>query len=56
LDTVSVPRWLRPAKDQNPKKIDKTVQEGKVAFGIAVESIGGAVPLLVGSLLKKHQL
>ncbi|PLR79258.1 DUF2620 domain-containing protein [Bacillus sp. V3-13] len=40
----------------NAEAIDKLVNEGKVAFGMAVESIEEAVPLIIKSLLKKHGL
>jgi hypothetical protein len=36
--------------------IEKLVSEGKIAFGMAVESIEVAVPLIINSLLKKHHL
>jgi hypothetical protein len=42
----------RPKADE----IEKAVGENKVAFGMAIESIDEAVPMLVGSLLKKHNL
>ncbi|OAH55721.1 hypothetical protein AWH48_03330 [Domibacillus aminovorans] len=38
----------------NAQTIEKLVQEGKIAFGVAVESIEEAVPLIVNNLLKKH--
>ncbi|WP_019119519.1 DUF2620 domain-containing protein [Brevibacillus massiliensis] len=38
------------------KNIEKLVSEGKVAFGMAVESVEDAVPLIISSLLKKHNL
>ncbi|WP_018393590.1 DUF2620 domain-containing protein [Bacillus sp. 37MA] len=40
----------------NAQTIEKLVQEGKIAFGVAVESIEEAVPLIVNNLLKKHGL
>lgn len=40
----------------NPDAIEKLVQDGKIAFGMAVESIEDAVPHIVKSLLKKHGL
>lgn len=40
----------RPKADE----IDKLVQSGKIAFGMSVEAIEVAVPLLVNSILKKH--
>jgi Protein of unknown function DUF2620 len=40
----------------DPVHIEKLVQEGKVAFGMAVESIETAVPYIIQSLLKKHGL
>ncbi|UKS24821.1 DUF2620 domain-containing protein [Paenibacillus sp. HWE-109] len=38
----------------DPQKIEALVHQGTVAFGIAEESIETAVPLIIGSLLKKH--
>jgi hypothetical protein len=46
----------KAGKRPNADEIGKAVEEGKVAFGMAVEAIGETVPMLVGSLLKKHQL
>ncbi|WP_409295633.1 DUF2620 domain-containing protein [Peribacillus sp. SCS-26] len=40
----------------NAEAIEKLVNEGKIAFGMAVEGIEQAVPIIVGSLLKKHGL
>ncbi|MFB5191351.1 DUF2620 domain-containing protein [Alicyclobacillus fastidiosus] len=36
--------------------IEKLVAGGKIAFGMAVESIEAAVPMLLHSLFKKHNL
>jgi hypothetical protein len=36
------------------EEIDKLVQAGKIAFGMSVEAIDEAVPMLVKSILKKH--
>lgn len=44
------------AGNPDPKAIEASVNEGKIAFGMAVEKIEATVPLLVGSLLKKHNL
>jgi hypothetical protein len=38
------------------KHIEKLVDEGKIAFGMAVESIEDAVPSIIGSLLNKHNI
>ncbi|WP_067929466.1 DUF2620 domain-containing protein [Alicyclobacillus shizuokensis] len=38
------------------EEIEKLVQQNKIAFGMAVESIEEAAPILVKSLLKKHGL
>jgi len=37
-----------------PSEIEKLVQGGKIAFGMSVEAIDEAVPMLVKSILKKH--
>jgi hypothetical protein len=42
----------RPKEDA----IKKLVQENKIAFGMSVESIEEAAPMLVRSLLEKHGL
>jgi hypothetical protein len=42
----------RPKEDE----IEKLVKSEKIAFGMTVESIEEAVPLLVKHLLKKHNL
>lgn len=36
----------------NKENIEKLVQEGKVAFGMSVESIETAVPMIIESILK----
>ncbi|NHM31432.1 DUF2620 domain-containing protein [Neobacillus terrae] len=36
--------------------IDKLVQDGKIAFGMSVENIETATPMIIQSLLKKHTL
>ncbi|PLT29861.1 DUF2620 domain-containing protein [Peribacillus deserti] len=38
------------------EEIQKLVDQGKIAFGIAVESIEEAVPHIIRALLKKHGL
>lgn len=38
------------------KMIDQLVQDGKIAFGMSVENIERAVPVIIESLLNKHQL
>ncbi|CCQ94281.1 hypothetical protein CULT_180017 [[Clostridium] ultunense Esp] len=38
------------------EEIEKLVHENKIAFGMAVEAIEEAVPILVRCLLKKHGL
>ncbi|MFJ7727490.1 DUF2620 domain-containing protein [Neobacillus sp. NPDC097160] len=43
-------------KKPNPQEIEKLVNDGKIAFGMAVESIEEAVPVIVNSLLKKHEV
>ncbi|MDI3477138.1 MAG: hypothetical protein PWQ59_663 [Thermoanaerobacterium sp.] len=40
----------RPKADE----IEKLVRDGKIAFGMSVETIDEAVPMLVKSILKKH--
>lgn len=40
----------------DPIQIEKLVQEGKIAFGMSVENIEAAVPMIMKSLLKKHNL
>ncbi|MCM2533331.1 DUF2620 domain-containing protein [Actinomycetes bacterium NPDC127524] len=43
-------------KKPNPAEIEKLVSQGKIAFGMAVEGIEEAVPVIINSLLKKHEL
>lgn len=38
------------------KNIDKLVQDGKVAFGMSVENIETAAPMIIQSLLTKNNL
>jgi hypothetical protein len=38
------------------KNIEKLVNEGKKAFGMSVENIEVAAPMIIQSLLKKHNL
>jgi hypothetical protein len=38
------------------KNIEKLVQDGKIAFGMSVENIESAAPMIIKSLLNKHQL
>jgi hypothetical protein len=43
-------------KKPNPVEIEKLVEDGKIAFGMAVEGIEEAVPVIVKALVKKHGL
>ncbi|PLR80603.1 DUF2620 domain-containing protein [Bacillus canaveralius] len=43
-------------KKPNAEEIQKLVNDGKIAFGMAVEGIEESVPVIINSLLKKHGL
>ncbi|RSK47885.1 DUF2620 domain-containing protein [Bacillus canaveralius] len=43
-------------KKPNDEEIQKLVNDGKIAFGMAVEGIEKSVPVIINSLLKKHGL
>lgn len=43
----------KPGKGANPDEVEKFVSEGKIAFGMSIENIEKAIPMLLKELVKE---